>query len=279
MYASQLSASDVAALLRLPAVRAILPPTLGAEPEVRGPLGRQCTFAAVGPGGAFVLRFPGDAHSLDRFRVEARVTTGLRGRASLRIPDTQVFQPGDAPPFSLHEMMPGHSWFDLRATRLTGEASARLARDVALLMRETHSVLLETAAEWLGEDTRHSCWRERIAARDGRPSWFAGDYLERIRRRLAPTLPADLAPLVEDTAARYDRVAVSSDELVFVHSDLHGGDLAAARSRRATPRASSTSSASCASTWSTANPGRTRRRRGRGTVGGGGSAVDVSPAA
>ena len=204
----------------------MLPADLGAEPEVRGPLGRQATFAVVGPGGTYIARFPRDPSSLAVLRKEARVTAGLRGRVSLRIPNTQVFEAGDVPPFALHEMIPGRSWFEIGAARLTGEPGTRLARDLAVFVRETHSVPLETAAEWLGVDTRHSRWRAVLAARYGRPSWFAGERLERIRRRLAPTLPADLAPLVEDTAARYDRVVVSPDELTFVHGDLHGGNLA-----------------------------------------------------
>ncbi len=174
-----------------------------------------------------MLRFPADSASLATLRREERVTTGLRGRVSLRIPETRVLEPGgDVPPFALHEMIPGRDWFEVGVPRLHGEASARLARDLARFMRETHSVPLETAAEWLGVDTRDPEWRERLAARDGRPGWFAGEWLERIRRRLAPTLPADLAPLVEDTAARYDRVVVSPGELVLVHGDLHGGNLA-----------------------------------------------------
>lgn len=132
----------------------------------------------------------------------------------------------DVPAFALHRMIPGRSWFEVGASALPAEPGSRLARDLAVFMRETHSVPLETAAEWLGVETRLPSWRAALAARDGRPSWFAGEALERIRRRLASAVPADLAPLLEDTAARYDRVVVSPDELVFVHGDLHGGNLA-----------------------------------------------------
>jgi aminoglycoside phosphotransferase (APT) family kinase protein len=223
----ELTARDVAALLRRQRVREALPVGLGDEPEVRGPLGRQGTFAAVGQGGTYVLRFPGDAHGLARLRIEARVTTGLLGRVSPRIPNTRVFEPGNGvPPFALHEMIPGRDWFQVGVTRLTGEASSRLARDLAGFMRGTHCVPIETAAEWLGVDTRDARWRTALAARDGRPSWFAGEALQTIRRRLASSLPADLLCHLADTAARYDRVEVSPDELVFVHGDLHGGNLA-----------------------------------------------------
>jgi aminoglycoside phosphotransferase (APT) family kinase protein len=126
----------------------------------------------------------------------------------------------------MHTMIPGRDWFSFPVKRLSGEAHSRLARDLAVFICETHSVPLEEACGWVGVDTAAPSWREGLVARHGIPSWFAGDWRERIRRRLASALPDDLTPLVEDTGARYDRVRVTPDELVFLHGDLHGGNLA-----------------------------------------------------
>ena len=175
----------------------------------------------------YVLRFPRDALALARLRVEERVTAGLRGRVSLRIPDTRVVELGaDLPSFALHEMIPGRDWFDLGLKALPAAAGSLLALDLAWLICQTHSVPLETAGEWLGLETREPGWRGHLAARDGKPSWFAGEMLEEIRRRLASTIPQDLAPVFEDVADHYDRLTVSVDDLAFGHGDLHGGNLA-----------------------------------------------------
>jgi aminoglycoside phosphotransferase (APT) family kinase protein len=179
------------------------------------------------PSGEYVIRFPTDSDALATLRKEERVVAGLWGRVTLRIPDTRVISLGSGlPSIALHSLVPGSSWFQLGTNRLAGAAAERLAADLALFMAQTHGVPLDEAAEWVGLATRDRRWREGVAERDGRPSWFRGEALARIRGRLAATLPADLAPLVEDTAARYDRVRVSPDDLVFLHGDLHGGNLA-----------------------------------------------------
>jgi pimeloyl-ACP methyl ester carboxylesterase len=223
MFASDLSEGEVVRLLSLPQVAERLGTPAGGDLcALRQAAGRD-TYRVTGPGLDLIVRLARDDMHLAALRKEERLQLALRGRVTLRLPDTTVFDGlAGCPAFAVHHTVPGEPLTSSMLARLTEGARSRLVRDLAGFFRELHGIPLEEACGWLGIP-----WpAEESLARLGKPAWFGADAIAAMRARLDALLGDAERGLFEDTVRRFQALAARPGYLVFGHGDVHGYNVA-----------------------------------------------------
>ena len=187
------------------------------------------TYQVAGPKGDFVLRFPRDEAHLAMLKKEEALQRGLRARVTVSIPDTTVIADLDpSPAFAIHHMIPGQPLTSDCYAHMSPGVRDRLVADLAGFFRETHSVPLEVACEWLGIPFAGARTVAELTATQGKPTWFGPAAIAEMRPRLVPLLDDHQMALFEDTVRRFEALGTDSRLLVFGHGDLHGYNVAMA---------------------------------------------------
>jgi len=187
------------------------------------------TYQVAGSKGDFILRFPRDEAHLAMLKREEAIQRGLRARVTVIIPDTTVIADLDpSPAFAIHRMIPGQPLTSDCYAHLSPATRDRLVADLANFFRETHSVPLEVACEWLGIPFAGARTVAELAATQGKPTWFGPAAVAEMRPGLVPLLDDHQMALFEDTARRCEALETDSRLLVFGHGDLHGYNVAMA---------------------------------------------------
>jgi len=197
--------------------------------NVRATLLGKGTFQVAGPKGDFILRFPRNEEHLAMLKREEAIQRGLRARVTVIIPDTTVIADLDpSPAFAIHRMIPGQPLTSGCYGHLSPGIRDRLVADLAGFFRETHSVPLEVACEWLGIPFAGARTVAELASTQGKPTWFGPAAIAEMRPRLVPLLDDHQMALFEDTVRRFEALETDSRLLVFGHGDLHGYNVAMA---------------------------------------------------
>lgn len=197
----------------------------------------EATISALGEGknifqvackdGIFILRFPENQEQLDVLRKEASIQRAVRDRVDVLFPDTQVFESdGVIPSFAIHRKIPGNPLTDECLEGMSASERIRLVQDMADLFHELHSIPLETACRWLSFDLTCGYDRQELAKRFGKPLWFDSSMVLKLRDRLDEQLSSREREIFEETAARFQKIQVAQEYMVFGHGDLHGYNMA-----------------------------------------------------
>lgn len=220
---SNITEAQVVRLFSSPLVNQRLASPIGADVRAVALSRRGDTYRVSGSNGDFIVRFPREASRLAALYREERIGRGLRGRVTLRLPDTQVVDDLEGiPPFAIHRMIPGEPLTTETYSQSAPPVRERLVGDLARFFRETHAIPLETACGWLDIP-----FDEELAARS-KPSWFDPAAV----RAMRPPLDEDLAHLFEDTVRRFETLPVDPGCLVFGHGDIHGYNVAVGQDER-----------------------------------------------
>jgi aminoglycoside phosphotransferase (APT) family kinase protein len=257
----KLTGMDVLELLSSSRVQAQLDLSISRQACAHALSARRDTYQVTDAGVRYVVRFAEDAAHLAMLKKEERVQLGLRGHVTLRIPDTRVIEALDghprrtSVPFAIHRMIPGEPLVTEHYANASPQARDRLVRDLARFFRETHSVPLERACDWLdlpraevqpcGPGTA-----ARLAPKYGKPVWFGPDQVAEMRPKLKSilrraqdaalpraqdaalprtedtVLDSHASGIFEDTVRRFEALGARAEYMVFGHGDMHGYNIA-----------------------------------------------------
>ena len=225
MFTSTFSESEVSNLLSTPEVSRRLDDCIGANGRVT--LLQARTYQATGSRGEFIVRFPADEDHLSMLRKEAQIQAGLRNRISALTPDTSLIENLDGyPAFAIHRMIRGEPLTSECYANSSQEARDRLVQDLANFFHETHTIPLETAADWLGIPLDGERAVADLASAIGKPTWFSPDAVAEMRPTLESILNRAQMASFEDTIGLFQALGTNPHHLVFGHGDMHGYNMA-----------------------------------------------------
>jgi aminoglycoside phosphotransferase len=123
-------------------------------------------------------------------------------------------------------MIPGQPLTTHHLDGMSPAARDRLVADLASFFRDTHSIPLQVACEWLGIPFDEGSTVIRLAEMRGKPTWFSPEAAAEMRPKLLPLLNSPQRARFEDTVQRFEALETDPDNMVFGHGDLHGYNVA-----------------------------------------------------
>ena len=175
--------------------------------------------------GISVVRFPLDCGQASALQKEANITSHVQELVKIELPDISFFPQNEhRPALAVHRWIDGEPLTTEMYDALAETSKETLSDDIAGFLSTLHAVDLLEAARWCG--ITESDLAEQDPSAFGQPKWFDLNMRERVSQMVASSRDERVSSIAEQTLAEFERVAVTREQLVFAHGDVHGYNLA-----------------------------------------------------